>query len=293
MIKSKRKRKIMTRFDGNSYSDGESAALFERMYPAGFAGPDVLAELAPAGWERSPLVAVFHPSVEQVFQESLRIHRNTLGLLKSTNKPSELPEPSLEEIATDYKEHPIETDREVRELVGQCLWDVFSDSHEVVNGDGRVVDLGSFRGSGEFLADILNRQIGERRYGYLDFYMGTIWVADRADLTPVYELIFRRLKNCGLDWIYHFPRLHAIDLRPLRESLKSNEPDWQGYSPEAALTKETEEKEREKNLAELRRSLDEGHQEAVERALDLPPPATVRAYESVFGRPPRGWPPVP
>lgn len=141
---------------------------------------------------------------------------------------------------------------------------------------------------------LLNRQIGERRYGYLDFYMGTIWVADRVDLTPVYELIFRRLKSCGLDWVYHFPRMHAIDLRPLRESLDAKrQPDWQGYSPEQALAKEAEEQERERSLAELRRSLEEGDQEAVEQALNLPPPATVRAYESVFGRPPRGWPPVP
>ena len=84
----------------------------------------------------------------------------------------------------------METVREVRELVGQCLWDLFSDGHQVTATDGRVLDLGSFRVSGGFLAEILNRQTGAEHYDYLDFYMGTIWVAQRADLTPVYQVSF-------------------------------------------------------------------------------------------------------
>ncbi|MGC1721129.1 MAG: hypothetical protein WA746_19260 [Isosphaeraceae bacterium] len=56
--------------------------------------------------------------------------------------------------------------------------------------DGRVLDLGSFRASGGFLAEILNRQTGAEHYDYLDFYMGTIWVAQRADLTPVCQVSF-------------------------------------------------------------------------------------------------------
>jgi hypothetical protein len=284
----------MTTFDAGSYSDAELAGVFDEIFPNGFSGADVLAELAPAGWEHSPLLAVFHPSVEQIFEESVRMHRNISKLRKPNDERPESPEPTIDEIARDYKSSPIETDRELRELVGQCLWDVFSDSHEVVGPDGRVLDLGSFRGSGGFLADTLNRQIGAVRYDYLDFYMGTIWIADRADLTPVYQMIFRRLKSRGLDWVYHFPKTHAIDLRPLRESLDTTlQPDWHGYSPSAALAKEVEEKEREKNLTELRESLDEAYREEVEQALSLPPPATVRAYESVFGRLPRGWPPRP
>jgi len=37
-----------------------------------------------------------------------------------------------------------------------------------------------------------------------DFIMGGFWVSERADLTPVYELIFRRLKVQSLDWRYRF-----------------------------------------------------------------------------------------
>jgi len=66
------------------------------------------------------------------------------------------------------EERPIEAGGEVGELVGQCLWDVFSDSHEVVGQDGRVLDLGLFRGSGGFLADVLNRQSETRQYEYVN-----------------------------------------------------------------------------------------------------------------------------
>jgi hypothetical protein len=283
---------MMTGSDTDSYSEAELEAEFDRLFPQGFAGPDVLQELAPAGWENSPLLAVFHPSLEQTYEEALRLHRN-LGRLRSPDDPRPLPpEPTLDEAAGEFQERPIEAEREVRELVGQCLWDVFSDGHEVVARDGRVLDLGSFRASGGYLAEILNRQTGTEQYDYLDFYMGTIWVAQRADLMPVYRMIFRRLRSRRLDWIYHFPRLYAVDLRPLKEALdQKDEPDWLNYSPSEALAKEEEQKEYDQNLAELRESLDEGYREALEEALNAPPPATVQAYEAVAGHFPRGWPP--
>jgi len=188
------------------------------------------------------------------------------------------PEPTRDEVARDFRERPIEVEREVRELVGQCLWDVFSDtdSREVVAPDGRVLDLGSFRASGGFLAEILNRQLGTDHYGYLDFYMGTIWVAQRADLTPVYRMIFARLRSRQLDWIDHFPRLYAIDPRPLQEALdQDDEPDWLNHSPSEVLAQEEEQPEHDRELAEFRESLDEGYREAIEEALlaALPPAA--------------------
>jgi hypothetical protein len=281
----------MSEFD-NRYSDAELEAEFDRLFPHGFAGADVLRELAPAGWAQSPLVAVFHPSVEQVYAEAVRVHHNLNSLpWRRADSPAE-PNPTREEIARDFRETPIEVEREVRELVGQCLWDVFSDSHDVIGPDDRPLHLGSFRGSGEFLADTLNRQIGEAKYDYMDFYMGTSWVSGRADLTPVYQMIFRRLKQAGLDWIYHFPRLYALDLRPLQEAMEHKDrPEWEQYDPSAAVAKEADERDRERDLCELRDSLDEGYRQAVSEAIKRPPPPTVRAYEAVYGRWPRGWPP--
>jgi hypothetical protein len=284
---------ILSDFEVDSYSDAELAAEFDRSFPQGFAGPDVLHELAPQGWALSPLLAVFHPTLEQVYEETRRLHEN-LRTFRRLNDPRPEPlEPTLAEVAKDFREQPIEAERELRELVGQCLWDVFSDNHEVVDADGRILDLGSFRTSGGFLADVLNRQIGADHYDYLSFYLGTIWVSQRADLTPVYEMIFHRLRARGLDWVYHFPQIYAVDMRPLTEALdRKDEPEWVNYDPSEALAKEEANRERDRELAELRESLDQGFQEAIEEAVKHPPPATVRAYMAAYGSFPRGWPPM-
>jgi hypothetical protein len=61
-------------------TDAELHAFFDRLFPNGFAGDDVLTELAPDGWERSPLIACFHPSVEQRYEEAVQFHRNLESL---------------------------------------------------------------------------------------------------------------------------------------------------------------------------------------------------------------------
>ncbi len=283
---------MMTKFNTNTFSDDELHAEFDRLFPHGFSGPDVVRELAPDGWENSKLVAVFHPSAQQRCEEAVRMHRNLASLRRTNDERPLPPEPTLEEIIREQPSTPVETEREVRELVGQCLWDVFSENHEVIGPDNRVLDLGSFRSSGGFIADVLNRQIGTDEYDYLDFYMGTIWIAQRADLTPAYRMIYRRLQAQGLDWMYQFPRLYAVDMRPLNEALdRDNEADWTDYDPSEALVKEEADRDKDKNLAELRESLDRAHESAIEEALQAPPPARVRAYESVYGRLPDGWPP--
>lgn len=279
--------------DDKTLSEAECFAEFDRLFPHGFAGEDVIREIAPQGWANSPLLAIFHPSAEQVYEECARIRRNLRSLARPGHGAPETPEPSLEEITKNHVTSPIEVEEEVRQLVGQCLWEVFSENHEVVAPDGRIVDLGSFRGSGGFLAGYLNQQLTTSRFDYIDFYMGNVWVSSRADLTPVYEMIFRRLKNRGCDWIYHFPALHVVDMRPLRDALKEKEePEWVNYSPEEALAKKQEEAKRDRELAELREHLDKGNREAMAEAVKQPPPKTVAAYRAVYGHDPQGWPPA-
>jgi hypothetical protein len=277
-------------------SDAELKAFFNTLFPQGFAGTDVLNEIAPEGWEKSPLVACFHPSVAQVFQESLQLHRRMEELSQLRRKPDSKdaerppkPEPTLEEIRAEWKESPVNATEEATELVGQCLWDVFSDNHEVVAADGRVVDIGSFRGAGAFLDEYLSGPAESLwSFNYMRFYMGSIWTSRRADLLPIYQMIFQRLKLLGADWIYHFPELGVVDLSPLRAELEKPEE----YSPSEAFAKEQEEKERQAELEELRAELAEAHQTARREALDRPPPSTVRAYHAVYGRDPEGWPPA-
>src|SRR5262245_20304809 len=93
------KRRKMAEFPPSSYSEAELTTEFDRLFQEGFAGPDVLQELAPAGWERSPLLAVFHPSLEQVQEEMLRLHGNLTELRKPDERRPLPPAPSFEEIA--------------------------------------------------------------------------------------------------------------------------------------------------------------------------------------------------
>jgi len=324
------------------YSDDECEELFRELFPQGVAGPDVAAALAPEGWPNSPLKAVFHPSPERVYEECLRMHQNIEEFLadrsaSQDNAHDPSPDsdrsapPNLDEIRSEHTDRPVQPERELRELVGMCLWDVFSDNHEVIGPDGRAVDLGSFRASAGFLAEFLNREIGhalraaeerERRmieqmigvadpleaikraaaereaeraeqpvYDYMDFYCGTQMIAGRADLTPVYRMIFRRLQKAGCDWEYHFPRLLLINMRPLHDPMEKGEPDFANYDPSVALGKEQENSAHDEEIGELRAQMDEAHHEAVKDAQQAPPPKTVAAYCDVYGRLPSGWPP--
>ena len=86
-------------------ADADLNELFDRLFPQGFAGADVMEELAPQGWEKSPLLACFHPSPEQVFKECLRMHGRLEESYASHRKRepdnpkfAPKPEPTLEEV---------------------------------------------------------------------------------------------------------------------------------------------------------------------------------------------------
>jgi hypothetical protein len=276
-------------------TDRELHVLFDRLFPHGFAGADVLADIAPEGWERSPLLACFHPSVVQLFEERVAAHRNLeewrrLGRRREgTTAVEPRPEPTLDDVRREYESSPVNLQEEVTELVGLCLWDIFSDNHDVIAADGRVADIGSFRGAGAFLDEYVTRdQEGWRDGDYMRFYMGTIWISRRADLMPVYALIFRRLKAAGADWVYHFPELGLVEFAPADGSEKSAE----GYSVSRAAFAEIEAQKRRAEVEQFRTELRDANARAREEAMDRPPPATVRAYRQVYGRDPRGWPPA-
>jgi hypothetical protein len=279
-------------------TDAELKGFFDRLFPHGFAGADVLAEIAPESWEKSPLLACFHPSVETVFEERVQMHRNIEELIgnRREGEPDNpdlapKPEPTLEEVRADWQDKPVNAVEEVTELAALCLWDVFSNNHDVIVADGRVADIGSFRGAAGFLVEYLTGPNDDLwSMDYCRFYLGTIWISNRADLTPVYAMIFQRLKALGADWEFHFPQLGIVDLSPLREALETQKPEE--YSPSEAFAKEQEERERQVELERFRAELAEGSAQARRDAMDFPPPATVRAYQTVYGRDPKGWPPV-
>lgn len=265
----------------------ELEEFFDRLFPDGIAGPDVLDEIAPGGWESSPLLACFHPSAEQVYREVTRMHRNVEDLIASRNRKSGRkcsppePEPTFDEILAEWKETPIEPAKEAADLVGMCLWDIFSDNHEVTAEDGRVADAGSFRSSAGFIDGWISGRAGFASKGnYLRFYLGTIWLRARANLIPVYAMIFRRLKAQRAEWHYRFPQLYVVDLGAI------------GNADEPQDEREAEQRrQRQREVDELRAALAESNREARQDARVEPPPDTVRAYEMVYGRWPSGWPP--
>ncbi len=55
---------------------------------------------------------------------------------------------------------------------------------------------------------------------------------------------------------------------------------------------EVEAQKRRAEVERFRTELREANAHAREEAMDRHAPATVRAYSQVFGRDPRGWPPV-
>ena len=105
------------------------AIVTAKLFPHGFGGEDVIAEIAPDGWDRTPMVAIFHPSLEQLFQEAIESHQNLQELLSHRKRkddemaPVELP-PTIEQVRERFQETPVDAPREVAELVGRCVWDV-------------------------------------------------------------------------------------------------------------------------------------------------------------------------
>jgi hypothetical protein len=271
--------------------------LFQSLFPNGLDDPSLMQKLAPEGWERSPLVLAYHPTAEQVFEETLRF-RDNLRRLRGKKVPlEEEPQITLDALRREMPVDAPKPAEECADLLGRCLWDVFADNHDVCTAKGALIDLGSFRAAASFIADFRQRRSHSEawlngRRDYLEFYLGTWMVRHRADLTPVYKLIFRRMQELGLDWRYAHPRLMLVDFRPLHEALESeNLPEAVRYDPTENYWRERREAAHDADVADLRRSLYEAYKESVAEARHDSPPATVRAYQRVYGRFPAGWPP--
>jgi hypothetical protein len=256
-------------------------------------GPDqIMADLAPQGWPTSPLRRIFHPTAEQQFDQAVRRSENLLALLK---KRASIEEPQTYRLE-DFQESPPDAGNprdELSKLLGDCLWLVFSNNHAVVSADGRDFHLGSFRGSGRFIADFLNIHFplsNGSQYNYMDFYCAGGFVFEWADTTPVFELLFHRLKKLGCDWEYYFPRLGIVDVRGLRDEVDAQNSDPSKYDPQAAMAKALEKQREKEEIDDLRRQFNAIYERELEEAEYKKPPAEVQAYRNVFGCLPDGFP---
>lgn len=260
---------------------------------------EMLATLAPEGWQRCPLRRIFHPTAEQKYEEAVRMRENLKHLKELSKKrdktdrgtQEETPPPRPEDFTEDPPDagHP---DDELTTLLGNCLWLIFSDNHTVFDAEGREYNLGSFRGSGGFIADFLNEHfpLSEGSFDYMDFYCAGAFTFGRADTRPVFQLLFERLKAQGCDWEYSFPRIGIVDFGALREEAQPDDPTL--YDPAKAMEQEMERAARQRETDRLRAQLDEAYEKELEEAKYKAPPPAVEAYRRVYGRLPDGFPQV-
>jgi hypothetical protein len=176
-------------------------------------------------------------------------------------------------------------------ILGLTIYDIFSNNHEVITNKHELFDLGSFRGSGNFLATFLNEYLpnNKRKYGYMDFYMGTIWIKNDGDLLPFYEFIFSVLKQKKCDWIYSFPRMHLIDFSNSEtETMKHVKPE--DYDPESAMKSEFEALQNKRAVEKLQKELDDAFAKQFEEAKYETLIPVVQAYKNIYGCLPQGHP---
>jgi len=268
-------------------TDIEITALLNIIYDASL---PLLANIAPDGWAKSEYVRFLHPTAQQQHDEQKRLAENLKNMkkLRANNDDDETEEPDINSLKQDDLDSINELD-EFRYITGIAIYHIFSNNHEVY-ADNEVYDMGSARGSGGFIADFLNEKFNyiPAKYDYLDFYMGALWIEDRASFLPFYEHVFQVLKNEHCDWNYSFPRLYLIDFGNNNDA-KEND-NMADYSPGQALAKEMEEKERQKEVNELKEKFDASFNEEYEEAKYKPLPEVVQAYKNIFGVLPAGHP---
>jgi hypothetical protein len=245
---------------------------------------ELLLKIAPNGWVNAEVVKIFHPTAEQQFHECKRMQDN-LNRPKSDRKKLEIPE--LETFAQDILEN-INEQIEFDYALGLCVYDIFSNNHTVLADDKKEFNLGSMRGSGRFISNFFNLEIDstQKKYDYIDFYMGSIWIAERADLIPFYEYIFLKLKIKECDWQYEFPRLYAIAPPKIHKKKDDN----LTYNPNDSISDQIAEDQEEKESNRFQEVLNTTFEEAFEGAKYKPLTAVVQAYKNIFGVLPDGHP---
>ena len=244
----------------------------------------LLASIAPNGWRFSAYVNFFHPTPQQQYEDAKAL-RERLNKLAKNQTPIESINP--DQYQQDNLDNISETE-EFEYVLGLAVYDIFSNNHEVYNNDSQVYDLGSFRGSGDFIADFLNNKNPvNKNYDYLDFYMGSIWIENRANLLPFYEYIFQILKDKKCDWHYCFPRLYLFDFQNKETDEVETPLD---YKPEKSITNEIERINKKNETEKLQSELDSSFQKGYEDAKYEPLIPIVQAYKNIYKRLPKGHP---
>jgi hypothetical protein len=245
-------------------------------------------KLAPTGWISSDFIQFLHPTPKQQLEE----HKLTTENINRFLRKEKGKEKDNFDISS-FKQDELTGIHEFEEflyVLGLTVYDIFSNNHDVVGFDKKSFDLGSLRGSGHFIADFLNENYNNptKKYEYMDFYMGTIWIKSRGDLTPFYEYVFLKLKEFQCDWNYFFPRLFLIEPKKIFDS--SEVQDYSNYKPELAVLNELGLLEEDQQAKKLQEDFDKAFEDEYEKAKYKPLNKIVKAYKNVYGVLPNGHP---
>ncbi len=245
--------------------------------------------IAPEGWVNSPYIHLLHPTPRQQYNETRQMRENINRLNNKSREDIE--KLSIDDFEQDDLNDITEEDafEEFIYVFGLAVYDIFSNNHEVIADDGKSYDLGSFRGSGRFLAEFINMNYPKQQgsYDYMDFYMGSIWVKNRADLKPIYEFIFQKLKATGCDWHYAFPRTYLVDFN---KDAGDKKDDSEQYNPEEKMKHQLEKEQEDEEFRRFQEDLDKHYEEAFEDAKYKPLTPLVQAYKNIYGTLPEGHP---
>lgn len=234
--------------------------------------------LAPNGWKNSPFIYYTHPTAEQIFTEQMRLYET-----HKNSKIFKTEKPVLEDIIREYEVEPVNPVYEFLDLFGNCLWKIFSDNHTVFANNGIEYDLGSFRGTGNTIADFINdHSWTETQFDYLDFYCA-MGLKSWVPVQNIYELIFTRLQQAGCDWRYSHPRMHLFSFQQEEPEIKPED-----YDPSQNLLEEMEKQKRQQEIEKLQSEFDADAEQQKQHSINEPP-KTVLAYRKVYGRLPEGF----
>ncbi len=251
--------------------------------------PDLLPKVAPEGFSNSQLLYVYHPTPQRQYSEYRHSQLQLIKLKRRLKIPVDVePTKSYEQFLKETELKPVDEQYELVSIYGNSLWNIFSNNHTVFDKKGNSYDLGSWRGSGGLIADVINQLqlVPNATFDYLDFYMGHYMDDERADLTAVYEFIFARLKHKELDWEFSFPRLGLVNFGNRDEATVAPEK----YDPSAAMQQQLEQQEAKEATNELQQKFDEIHDEEFDKARYSKPSQVVMAYYNVYGKWPVGHP---
>ena len=149
-------------------------------------------------------------------------------------------------------------EEDVFRVLGTVVWEIFSNNHEVTDAEGKIFDLGSWRGSGGFIADFLNARFapeGKYWFDYMDFY-GGFWGGHDPSLFPLYVYFFQKLKERDCVWRYSPPAMYLIEV-----STDKPEDDIQNYDPGSALLTDLQKADEQAGKKDLGKRIEEGNAE--------------------------------